>query len=322
MLKSLATSIAALALMGAAAPDKPGVHGRHRPVSEFRPAFSHKLGTAADWVVITASGAWVGAAGPNAVYRIAARTGRVDRRVALPDEACAGLAAGFGSLWVPLCGAQPRIARIDLHSGRIVALLPFGPPAEASIAVGGDSVWLAIDAHGTLARIDPRTNRIRQRIRLVSGSMNPVADGNSVWVTSTERNRVTKVDARSGAVLGAAPTGPGPRFVTVSAGSVWTLNQGDGSVTRIASHDLRVKATIALGIPGHGGDIAFGGGYIWATSIGVPLTALDPRTNQVVAQWVGPGGDSLRFGHGSIWLTDYKRGFVQRLPLPSLRLPH
>lgn len=312
----------AFALLSATAPDKPGVPGHHRPASEFRPAFSHKLGTAADWVVITESGAWVGAAGPDAVYRITARTGRIARRVALPDEACAGLAVGFGSLWVPLCGATSRTARIDLRSGKIVAILPFGPPAEAGIAVGGDSVWLAVDAHGTLVRIDPKTNRIRQRIQLAPGSLNPVSDDASVWVTSTERNQVTKVDAQNGRIIGVAPTGPVPRFVTLGAGSVWTLNQGDGSVTRIARHNLRVQATIALGIPGHGGDIAFGGGHIWATSIGVPLTAIDPHTNQVVAQWVGPGGDSLRYGHGSIWLTDYKRGSVARLPLPTLRIPN
>jgi virginiamycin B lyase len=44
----------------------------------------------------------------------------------------------------------------------------------------------------------------------------------------------------------------------------------------------------------------------------VPLTAIDPRTNKVVRQWVGPGGDSLRVGHNSIWLTNYKQGTLSR----------
>ena len=72
-------------------------------------------------------------------------------------------------------------------------------------------------------------------------------------------------------------------------------------------------ATIAVGIPGSGGDIAWGAGSIWATVLDVPLTAIDAKTNKVVRQWVGPGGDSLRFGHDSIWLTSYKQGTLSRI---------
>jgi YVTN family beta-propeller protein len=104
-----------------------------------------------------------------------------------------------------------------------------------------------------------------------------------------------------------------PRFLTAGAGSIWTLNQGDGTVTRIDTLTRRVTATIAVGIPGHGGDIAWGGGSIWATLLGVPLTAIEPKTNKVVRQWIGPGGDSLRFGHDSIWLTDLKQGTLARI---------
>ncbi len=49
-----------------------------------------------------------------------------------------------------------------------------------------------------------------------------------------------------------------------------------------------------LGIPGHGGDIAYANGIVWATTIGLPLTAIDAKTNRVLVQWVGPGGDALK----------------------------
>jgi virginiamycin B lyase len=41
---------------------------------------------------------------------------------------------------------------------------------------------------------------------------------------------------------------------------------------------------------------------------------IDAKTNKVLRQWVGPGGDSLRFGHDSIWLTDYLHGLLLRIP--------
>ena len=75
----------------------------------------------------------------------------------------------------------------------------------------------------------------------------------------------------------------------------------------------RLVATIAAGIPGTGGEIAFGEGSVWATVFEVPMTRIDPASNAVAQQWVGPGGDSIRLGHGSIWLTDFAHAQVWRL---------
>jgi len=87
-------------------------------------------------------------------------------------------------------------------------------------------------------------------------------------------------------------------FLTVGAGSVWTLNQGDGTISRVDMKTNRLVATIAAGIPGTGGEIAFGEGSVWATVFEVPMTRIDPASNAVAQQWVGPGGDSIRLGHG------------------------
>ena len=48
-----------------------------------------------------------------------------------------------------------------------------------------------------------------------------------------------------------------------------------------------------------------------------PLTAIDPKTNTVVRQWVGAGGDSLHTGFGAIWLTNYDAGALARIPLAA-----
>jgi streptogramin lyase len=72
-------------------------------------------------------------------------------------------------------------------------------------------------------------------------------------------------------------------------------------------------ATIPAGIPGTGGEIAFGEGSVWATVFEVPISKIDPASNVVVRQWVGLGGDSVRVGHGSIWLTDFAHAAVWRL---------
>jgi hypothetical protein len=75
----------------------------------------------------------------------------------------------------------------------------------------------------------------------------------------------------------------------------------------------KLVVNIPAGLPGHGGEIAFGFGAVWATLEHIPLTRIDAKSNQVVRQWEGDGGDSIRTGLGSIWLTNLKAGLVWRI---------
>lgn len=286
-----------------------------RKISELSPTATIHVGKTADWVAITPDAVWVASTGPFAVHRIDPKTNKRVATVKLGGEPCAGLATGFGSLWVPLCGDTPALARVDLKSNVVIGILKFGPAAaEGGVTTSPDGVWLVTDKSGSLARIDPDTGMIRQTIRVPAGSFNPFYYDGRIWVTRADGSELTSVDAATGAVLRTTATGPGPRFLTAGAGAVWTLNQGDGSLTRV---DARTNAThtIALGTPGKGGDISFGGGMIWTTMPKVPLSLVDGASAALLCQWVGPGGDSLGIGHGAIWLTDYYAGTISRIAL-------
>jgi virginiamycin B lyase len=313
---TLASGLALTLMMSAlGARADPPPASLQRPIGELRPTIVIHLGKTADWVAIGRDAVWVGGTGPDAVHRIDPRRNREVATVALPGEPCAGLAIGFGGLWVPLCGKTLSLARVDLKTNA-VKLLPIGPAGpEGGIAASGDSVWMVTDKDGSLARIDPRTGLVRQIVKLPAGSYNPHFSDGVVWVTSIDANLVTAVDAHTGKVLASLATGPRPRFLTSAGGVIWTLNQGDGSLTRVDSQRKRATAAIALGTPGHGGDIAYAAGRVWTTMSRAPLTETDARSGRVLRQWVGPGGDSLGVGFGSIWLTDYDHGDVARIPL-------
>jgi virginiamycin B lyase len=290
--------------------------GVSRPISQLQSQVVIQLGKTADWVAIAPDAVWVGSTGPNAVHRIDPRTNKLVATVELAGEPCAGLAVGFGSLWIPLCGQPSTLAKVDGTRNVVSAVFQAGPAAgEGGITVSTDSVWLVTDKEGSLARIDPGTGAVRQTVRVPAGSYNPRFSGGRVWVTRAEGAEITAVDATSGVVLGTTKTGPGPRFLTSGAGSIWTFNQGDGSLTRIDALSRQVTRTIPLGTPGRGGDIAFGGGMIWTTMPKVPLSAVDTANSKLLCQWVGPGGDSLGIGHDALWLTDYHGGTVSRLEL-------
>lgn len=285
-------------------------------MSELTPLVRLHLGKTADWVAISDDAVWVGTSGPDGVARIDPRSNTLVAAVALPGEPCAGLALGFGALWVPLCGKPNALARVDVRT-RSVAMVPAAGPAEGEggIAVSSDSVWLVIDGRSTLARIDPGSLRIKQKVLLPRGSLNVTYSNALVWVTRPNGAQVSIVDASKGRVVGTVATGPQPRFLDAGPGSVWTLNQGDGTLTRINAQSKRADGASALRTPGHGGDIKVAHGIVWTTMIKTPLSATDASTGQVLCQWVGAGGDSLGVSGDAIWLTDYKAGDVLRFDL-------
>jgi virginiamycin B lyase len=290
----------------------------HRPMSDLKPEAVIALGKTADWVAIAPDAVWVGSTGPNAVHRIDPRSNARVATVALDGEPCAGLAIGAGSLWVPLCGESPALAKIDPASNRLTASFKVeGVIAEGGVTASDDSVWLVVDKNATLARIDPATGDLRQKVHVPPGSYNPrFADG-IVWVTRADGAEITAVDAKTGEIRASVRTGPGPRFLTAGAGAIWTLDQGDGTLTRIDASATHATKIVALGTPGHGGDIAFGAGMIWTTMMKTPLSMIDAQTATLRCQWAGAGGDSLGIGHRAIWLTDYHGGTLSRFDLDS-----
>ncbi len=311
--------VSVIAVFLTAAASSPVPEQPRAPFASLHPTATLHLGATADWVLPTGDAVWVASTGPFALHRIDPAENRVVATVELPGEPCAGIAAGFGSLWVPLCGKPNALARVDPKTNRLTAVLPVGPAAEeGGIAAGGDSVWMVTDAKGGLARIDPETGRVRQTVVLPPGSYNPLYSDGVVWVTGHDTGVVTAVDAPTGKILATVPVGEGPRFLTAGAGSIWVLLQGTGEIVRIDARTRKTVTRIAAGLAGHGGDISFGAQRVWSSLFGVPLTKIDAQTGQIQRQWVGPGGDSLAWGFGDIWLTDYKAGNVSRYPAAAL----
>jgi streptogramin lyase len=268
-----------------------------------------------DWMAVTRNAVWVSSSNVNHVVRLDARTNQPGMVVSIA-EPCAGLAVGFGSLWIPSCGEQ-KLVRVDAETGALQATIAAAPADdEGGIAVGSGSVWMVTSKDGDLVRVHPGNNKVIAHVRIPAGSFNPAFGNGSIWVTSNAGGTLVRVDPTSNKVVSETAVGPMPRFLTVGAGSIWVLNQGDGTVARVNLSTGKRTALIAAGIPGQGGEITFGEDAVWATVFGYPITRIDPATNTVSGQWHGSGGDSIRIGHGSVWLTNLRGEKVWRLPVP------
>lgn len=104
--------------------------------------------------------------------------------------------AGFGSLWVGLHDEKERalpngagtVARLDLESGEVVAMIVAGvDPRGAAIHAGSASVWVRAPTP-FLARIDPATNAVTDSIEAEHGQGGVVEIDGRIWVTAGDMN--------------------------------------------------------------------------------------------------------------------------------------
>lgn len=311
---------AAMGSMHGQKPKFPKKTGVERPliehdIADLRPLKTIRIEGDPDWMALTDDAVWIAVSSMNRVIRLDAATSQPGAIVTVA-EPCSGLAVAFSSLWIPSCKDHTLI-RADAETGAVQAVVPEGPAdSEGGICAGAGSVWMVGSKENDLLRIDPASNRVVAHIRLPPGSFNPVFANNSIWVSSNTGGTLLRVNPQTNAIINETPVGPLPRFLAVGAGSVWVLNQGDGTIARVDAGTGKRIAMVPAGIPGLGGEIAFGAGAVWATVFDFPITRIDPSSNQVTGQWHGTGGDSIRVGHGSIWLTDLRGAKVWRFPIP------
>ena len=314
-MKAVLLFLAAAAVVAQPArPAKPGVKtpGVKIPVERLKPDAVFEVPGSPDWIAVDEA-VWISNRPKDNVTRIDPTTNTVAATIAVGKGPCSGLAAAFGSLWVPNCGDQ-TMSRVDLKSGAVTTTFPTGiASSEGSIVAGAESIWLLTHKNGTLARFDPATNGVVAEIYVPDGSYGIAFGEGAVWVTSTDHDSVARVDPNTNLIAETIAVGKAPRFIATGAGAVWTLNQGDGSVSRIDPKTNKVIATIEVGVPGPGGDIAVGEGSVWVTAFEFPLSRIDPTTNSVVQQFFGKGGDAVRVGLGSVWLSNLEAGNVWRI---------
>lgn len=220
---------------------------------------------------------------------------------------CGTMAIEAGSLWVANC-KDGTLHRIDLRTATTTAVVATGvaaPDGEMNVVAGAGSVWLASEAKGVIARVDPGRNRVIGSITVDPGS-NYLAFGfGSLWAVSGARDTIQQIDPDTNAVVRRTPLGRQPGFLAAGAGGVWVQEQGEGTVVRIdpdtgeATGRIKVDETLKYG------DIDTGGGMVWLrTTARQTFVIIDP-TLLVICDRVGAeaGSGALRYTLGGVWTT-------------------
>jgi YVTN family beta-propeller protein len=244
--------------------------------------------------------AWVANVEERSLSRIDTRT-RAERRVTL-DATPTDVATGFGAVWVAygiigdlaridaqryveveridLTGRQGRgsvavdperervwaaypdstVARVSPATNRVVWRGFAGAPV--SIAVGGDSAWLANRSQANVTRLDAATGVEVKSITVAKGPVDVAVGGGFVWVANEADDVVTRIDP-DGSSTTTIPVGDRPAAVVFGGGAVWVANRGDGTVYRIDATSREVTNVIDIGEAPVG--LAFGAGFVWVT---------------------------------------------------------
>jgi virginiamycin B lyase len=283
------------------------------------------LPSSADWITFGFGSVWVVNYRPDRVSRIDSATNRVTADIPLGRNGCLGVVAGVDRVWVPTCG-DGVINEIDPKVDSVVRRIPapIKRGREGAFAFASGSFWIpdnvSDSSSSTIARIDQKSGAVLSRIATGARSDVAIAGFGSVWVASSDENVVVRIDPATNGIVARIPVGPSPKFMAAGEGGVWVQNRTDGSVSRIDPATNRETARIAARAPTRAGDISAGGGFVWLSVDGLPVTRIDPRTNTVTHQYVGgSGADAIRFGAGALWVADHKIGQLWRIDASRIR---
>ena len=291
---------------------------------DIEKAGATKFSLSGDWLAAGGGDIWLSDPPARVIRQIDPATGD-ETPVSVPQVPCESPDVGYGALWTATCNPS-GLARIDAASHKLTSFVPLPIwrflGGEGAIGVGSGGVWVVIDGPGCknclLARVDPKTMKVVARIRVSERSSSVRVGYGAVWVVSPAKGTVQKVSPSLNKVVATATIGRRPRFFDVGEGAVWTLNQGDGTVSRIDPLTGKLRATIQANMPGGGGDMAVGGGFVWPRGSDTLLTRIDPRTNNVVQIYGPPSGSgSVVVGPGGVWISAHDVTTVWRLPLPK-----
>lgn len=267
------------------------------------------------------------------VVKVDSHSGRVEWRRMLQSKGTA-LTVGFDSVWISDF-PHNRLQRLGASTGDWESTLVVSDNPEG-LGVAGSSVWVAQHRGGTLAEVDPQTDKVTRRIvvgtRGTSGPSDLATDGSSVYVSIPGDNSVAKVDAMTGRTVrvlkpkepSAMPCGA----LTLDGSAVWVTGCFETDwVTRL---DFGPGSGFSVGPLGaFAGDGVVTRHAVWLTTYyaGAPggassvsaLTAFDRRTGRLLGRASFPGGGyAATVAAGSLWVAGFNSGSLTRFDLKDL----
>lgn len=267
---------------------------------------------------LTVDGASVWATNRGRVERWSRHRKLATVRLAHP---CGAMALTPGALWVADCkaGTLNRIATRHAHKVAAIATGIGNPQGELNVVAGAGSIWVASDAKGAIARVDPATNRVIATVPTNPGAFYLAWGFDALWAVSGTEGTIQKIDPATNAVVATTKLGKEPGFLVAGEGAVWVQEQGDGTLARIDPATAAVTGRVKVGENLKWGDIDAGGGKVWLrTTDDQVFAVIDPASLAILARVGKPAGSgALRYTAKGIWTTAHDQHTLTWWPAPE-----
>jgi YVTN family beta-propeller protein len=198
--------------------------------------------------------------------------------------------------------APNSIGVLDPESGDVTEIPLTSRPG--SVAASADAVWVTNPDVGTVTRIDPNEQEVRDSIQVGENPTGIAVGFGAVWVVESGGPSVSRISPDTNLVVKTIEVGNGPAGIAVGEGSVWVTNRFDGTISRIDPDRDEVVAKIPVGLDPRG--IAVGFGSVWVGLAGSnKVVRVDPKTNSVTQPiGVGNGPGSLAVSADAVWVVN------------------
>ena len=219
----------------------------------------------------------------------------------------------------------PRVTR-----RRVLVLAAFLALLAAAVGVavagfGGSAAEPIIAKPGSVAVIDPDSNRVVDAIPVGDRPTQIAIHGDQVWVLHPDTRSLTLVGRSGREVVRTVGLGGAPSSLAADSHGVWVTDARAPTVTLIEPERQTVARTIRTGPrlspfdqSGDAGHIAIGFESLWFASGEKTITRIDVATGRIVTRIRGVDtGESLggiAIGPDSVWVAGpYQESMVTRI---------
>lgn len=250
---------------------------------------SVRVGRLPGAIAATAEHVWVVNERDGTVSRVTAETGATQTIGRLPSVGFLTL-DGRGNVYASGWDA-PFVWQIDPRS--VTLTKRFRVRSRAiGVAVGGGSLWVVDRLVNSVSRVDLKSGRVEDSIRVGADPLVAAFGFGALWVANSDDATVSVirpgVERPEEIIVRDRPFG-----ITAGEGAVWVGSNTLSTVSRIDPDTRRVVKDIDVsrsGLQSGLFSVAAGAGAVWAANwTELTLVRIDPETNQVVARIELPG---------------------------------
>ena len=226
---------------------------------------------------------------------------------------------------------QPRRRR-----ALALALVPAAVAAVATVIAvvvvrGGEEPSLLLRPN-SIGRIDPKTNRVVEAIRVGTKPAALALGHGSLWVANSGDQAVERIDPKQLEIVRTFPTGGHPTALAVDEDGVWVRNDPEDTLVEIDPEFGTVSEPVAVPGGRHAAlygvgspQLAAGDGAIWTVSAPTAVVRIDAagRTPGSSVEPDAGATGALAYADGALWIggqlgvTKYRPG---RAPSPPVAL--